>query len=424
MVGEGPMNKDYETLTYRNLEEALSYLNAEDKGRYYICECPECSHHEAFIYKNNPHFLKCNRENKCGARFYLKFNQRSKPVVLKKKSIPEKRKGLTAIQQEQLKEMTKFIKHIQFHTENNLDNYRGLKREVTEPFIANLQNPKVVAHLFSKYKELFGKDYSKTDFMTKRNLIFPIYGEDGLIERMLLRSNIEHINRKEINLIINPGKDARDFFMDIPETSKYVVIGESLLDALSFREIDKDVGIIGLTSANRTRQVREYLVKNKEQLKTKGFILALDQDKAGRKAYQEIHDVLSQEGYSSVNILSFPLNIKDPNEYLLFNREEFREVYEETKKLLELQKDTSQIRFYKKKDDYSKYIEVEGKGGTKGSFFIDSIFDDKNPVILQRGKTVLCSVHDKDFKQSLIQKVKEYEKKTKQKTRLYEYERV
>lgn len=424
MVGEVQMSKDYKTLTYRNLEEALTYLSAEDKGRYYICECPECLHKEAFIYKNNPYFLKCNRENKCGSHFYLKFNQKSKPFILKKGSISEKKKSLTPIQQEQLKELTKFIKHIQFHTENNLDNYRGLKRKVTEPFIANLQHPKVVAHLFSKYKELFGKDYSKTDFMTKRNLVFPIYGEDGLIERMLLRSNIEHVKPKEINLIINPSKEARDFFVDIPEKSKYVVIGESLLDALSFREIDPEVGIIGLTSSNRTKQVREYLIENKERLKTKGFICALDKDKAGKKAYIEIKEVLSQEGYRSINTPSYPLGVKDPNEYLLFNREEFREVYEETKKLLELQKDTSQIRFYKKKDDYSKYIEVEGEDGTKGSFFIDSIFNDKDPVILQRGKTVLCSVHDKDFKQSLIQKVKEFEKKTKRKTRLYEYERA
>jgi len=32
----------YKKLVYQNIESALDELNAEDKGRYYICNCPEC----------------------------------------------------------------------------------------------------------------------------------------------------------------------------------------------------------------------------------------------------------------------------------------------------------------------------------------------------------------------------------------------
>src|SRR5690625_7688468 len=66
----------YKRLVYQNIENALDELNAEDKGRYYICNCPECNEHEAFIYKNNTNFIQCNRENHCGERMLLQFHEK------------------------------------------------------------------------------------------------------------------------------------------------------------------------------------------------------------------------------------------------------------------------------------------------------------------------------------------------------------
>src|SRR5699024_10844875 len=66
----------YKRLVYQNIENALDELNAEDKGRYYICNCPECNEHEAFIYQNNTNFIQCKRENHRGERMLLQFHEK------------------------------------------------------------------------------------------------------------------------------------------------------------------------------------------------------------------------------------------------------------------------------------------------------------------------------------------------------------
>ena len=40
---------------YPNLDKAtaLSDLNPQDKGSYYLVTCPECNKREAVVYKNN-----------------------------------------------------------------------------------------------------------------------------------------------------------------------------------------------------------------------------------------------------------------------------------------------------------------------------------------------------------------------------------
>src|SRR5699024_3508527 len=84
----------YKRLVYQNIENALDELNAEDKGRYYICNCPECNEHEAFIYKNNTTCSQRDRENQCGGRMRLQFQEKEnvRPVSDKiQKTLPSRR---------------------------------------------------------------------------------------------------------------------------------------------------------------------------------------------------------------------------------------------------------------------------------------------------------------------------------------------
>ncbi len=41
--------KAQKKLTFKTIEDALNELNAQDKGRYFLCTCPECQRNEAFI---------------------------------------------------------------------------------------------------------------------------------------------------------------------------------------------------------------------------------------------------------------------------------------------------------------------------------------------------------------------------------------
>ena len=50
--------------------EAVRDLAPQDKGRYFLVNCPECGHREAFLYKNGVQ-IQCNRVSKCGITINL-----------------------------------------------------------------------------------------------------------------------------------------------------------------------------------------------------------------------------------------------------------------------------------------------------------------------------------------------------------------
>src|SRR5690625_5827709 len=151
-----------------------------------------------------------------------------------------------------------------------MDNgYRGLSKENIRQHVIDLQNKEVLQYFFKKTSSLLGKDYSKSSWMCERNIMIPLYGEDNTIDRVLIRSSINPSTEpKEIQLILNPSKETRDFFMDVPEDAESIVFCESLFDALSFREIDKKCGFIALTGAAKTRQVDAYIRRNKERFRS------------------------------------------------------------------------------------------------------------------------------------------------------------
>src|SRR5699024_9354907 len=259
----------------QNIENALDDLNAEDKGRYYICNCPECSEHEAFIYKNNTTFIQCNREKHCGERMLLQFYD--------KKSLPPEREmiqeNFPSLSEDQKEALTWSMRLFTFaktglKSETLNNGYRGLSKENAKEYIVDLQNKEVMQYFFKKTSSLLGKDYSNNSWMCKRNLVFPLYDEDKALNRVLLRSSIDPtLEPKEIQLIMNPSKTTKDFFMEIPDGANMVVFSESLLDALSFREVDKKCGYIALTGASKTRQVQAYIKENKDVFTNKHILL-------------------------------------------------------------------------------------------------------------------------------------------------------
>jgi len=332
----------YKKLVYQNIENALDELNAEDKGRYYICNCPECNEHEAFIYKNNTNFIQCNRENYCGERMLLQFHekQRTYPTLSKvEKSFP----SLSADQKEALTWSMRVFSFAKKGLQSEaMDNgYRGLSKENVRQHIIDLQNKEVMQYFFKKTSSLLGKDYSKSSWMCERNMLIPLYGEDNTVDRLLLRSSINPSTEpKELQLILNPSKETRDFFIDIPKDAESIVFCESLLDVLSFREIDKNCGFVALTGAAKTRQVDIYIRKNKNIFKDKQLWMAMDDDKAGWDATRKLISTLStQQLGEDVSIFRYGAACKDPNEFLQANRKQFENRYKGKEPQLESAKE-------------------------------------------------------------------------------------
>src|SRR5699024_6081192 len=200
--------------------------------------------------------------------------------------------------------------------------YRGLSKENVRQHVIDLQNKEVVQYFFKKTSSLLGKDYSKSSWMCERNIMIPLYGEDNTIDRVLLRSSINPSKEpKEIQLILNPSKETRDFFVDIPKDAESIIFCESLLDALSFREIDESCGFVALTGAAKTRQVAAYIHKNKEIFKEKQLCLAMDDDQAGWDATRKHTRTLKKQQLGEdISIFRYGAACKDPNEFLQANR--------------------------------------------------------------------------------------------------------
>lgn len=315
-------------LIYQDINEMLAELNAKDRGRYFICTCPECQQQEAFIYKNNMNFIQCNRENTCGERFILTYEEKETEISYSTEK--EKSKGLTVKQAKQLDEFTSLINHVLHNIESDtLDNgYRGLSRSTTTPFIADFSKPEGVKLMFDYANGLLPKNYADNDWMCQRNIVLPLFEEDGRVGRILLRSSINpNLEPKEIQLIVNPSNDARDFFVDIPEESQTIVIGEAILDSLSFREVDEQVGIMALTGSRKYKSLCNYIKDNKEKLRQKRFLVAMDDDAAGYKAAKEISSCLEEEQVD-YQIFIYPENCKDGNDFLVKETEKFHRYFQ------------------------------------------------------------------------------------------------
>lgn len=324
------LKQERQSLIYRNVEEALAELNAKDRGRYFICTCPECQHQEAFMYKNNITVIQCNRENECGERMILRYEEKQIDTPILKEQEKES-KVVTRQQLEQWKKYSEIFTslYLPAMTSDILEEgYRGLSRETTDGFVADFENSLMVKRMFEEAKNLFPKDYSTSKWMCERNIVFPIIGEHGMVDRILLRSTLNPtIQPKEIQLIVNPSGDARDFFVDVPEDAKKIVIGEALLDTLSFREIDKDVGIMALTGAAKTKKLCDYLIQHKEEWRGKEFLIAMDNDIAGRRATEKVKHVLQEIGLAP-QVFSYPEErINDANQFLREDREAFESSY-------------------------------------------------------------------------------------------------
>lgn len=173
--------------------------------------------------------------------------------------------------------------------------------------------------------------------MCERNIMIPLYGEDNTIDRLLLRSSINPSTEpKEIQLILNPSKETRDFFVDIPRDAESIVFCESLIDALSFREMDESCGFVALTGAAKTRQVDTYIRKNKHIFKDKQLWMAMDDDQAGWDAARKLTNTLkAQQLGEDISIFRYGVACKDPNEFLQVNRRQFENRYKENMKQLE-----------------------------------------------------------------------------------------
>lgn len=323
-------------IKYKNVEEMLSQQQATDRGSYFICECPSCKKKEAFVYKNNPRFIICNRENNCGEKHFIKYGKESDLRKTRLETSKQKFPSLTNEQIQSLDWSERFFDYMRKHhiSPTFEHGYRGISNDVLSEYIVDTQKEDLTKFMFQKMQPLFKKSYQNSDFMINRNIVMPIYDDDENLERVVLRSSTDKdAEPKEIQLVANPSKDARDFFIDMNDKSSRLVITESLFDALSFKEVDNKASFIALTGIQKTNKIKEYIKDNLSDFKYKKIVIAFDDDSAGKNGTEEFKKFLKEQDveYTVFNYESKKNpNIKDPNEFLQESKNDFREVYKES----------------------------------------------------------------------------------------------
>ena len=158
------------------------------------------------------------------------------------------------------------------------------------------------------------RDRFKLGYDAKKNLVTIPYNPDckGYVHRILWDSDNKYC--KFGNEIFNVDALYSD-------DSEYVFVTEGQIDAMSFEEIGFHT--IGLGGVN---EVTKLVNRLKEQPSNKILVLALDNDKAGRKAMGKFIEELAENELDQKYIVDSGLygKYKDANEFLIADRERFK----------------------------------------------------------------------------------------------------
>lgn len=366
-------------VVYSDIDTMLSDLNAKDSGKHFTCTCPACGKdEEGYIYKNNLNFVFCNRKNNCGETTKLAYERKNEKTLERLRIEKRNASTLSELQYRELEHFSKLMSYIVEHTAGHNDpscnHLRGISRGNYLPHMVCFPDDKelkriIVGHpnLFEKY--LKNKEGKPTNSMIKdRNVIIPYFDQDGLIDRVLLRQSdpekvklLPHLsNLKEVNCLLQPQKQhAKDYFVNVDEANKkgIIVMAETALDTLSFREIDKNADYMAPSGVNHLNGVLRHIKKNKERYQANTFVMAFDNDKAGRDANKKVKEVLDGLSISNTsfyygknrsnNPFKGEAKYSDPNEFLQKNRVLFEKIWVATKsqvKTKEIEKEVERER--------------------------------------------------------------------------------
>ena len=122
---------------------------------------------------------------------------------------------------------------------------------------------------------------------------------------------------------------------------EYIFICEGLFDSLSVEEMDfKSIALL------TTNQARFYKLLEKLNPKNKTFILLLDNDEAGTTGEEKIAKYLAKNNYNFIKHSDYEktqTEWKDSNEFLVKNKEEFKEYLKYLQKEAQIMKESKDI---------------------------------------------------------------------------------
>lgn len=310
-----------------NLSQLLKDLKASQRGDYYILICPKCGKKEAFLYisdikkykedASHKIAIRCNRLNKCGKVTYVQDLNLTDSEIRINKMPPEK--SSVQITDEGIKLIKTFVHYSVDTLKCNYKNFDFDIRGISNSTLKKngiFYYSKCFENLVNSQNKCFSKKYMAKNYKN-RDIFIPIYDEKKELVRILLRSTKE-TPIKEIGLMLKQGSNEIWNLQDLlnPE-KKQIVITEGVYDALSFKEIDDELGVISIPGVRKYRQILKYLDEY-EECRNKEYIIATDNDVAGEEVKEKLKKEIKKR---NLKCKCFDLSkYKDANEYLQKNR--------------------------------------------------------------------------------------------------------
>lgn len=311
-----------------DLKEILHQLNATPLGDYYILICPVCGRKEAYLYvddiikfqKDNSHKIpiRCNRLNKCGHTSYL-----NDIADLKISKLPKQHPTIQ-IKEEGIQLIQKLVNYYCFTLNGNSTDFDFSIRGISNSTLKSNN----IMYVKSGFENIINTSYASSLFSNKyrqkhynnRDIFIPIFNYNNECERILLRSKTPEPSqeKKEIQLLLKQGGIEIWNIKDLIADNKYVFITEGVYDALSFKEINASYGVISLPGVRKYKKLIKEIKNNIDICKKKLFIIATDNDDAGKEYALKLYNSLTN---LNINCIFFDLGkYKDANDFLRQNK--------------------------------------------------------------------------------------------------------
>ena len=199
--------------------------------------------------------------------------------------------------------------------QDNLFIRRGISQEVQEKYKLGY-----ILKGFNEIIKAYKKEYGeKSPFLEKMNKNFDNYKYIIPVsdDYFFLRSDIPNVKPKEYKLMGHPSKLFNEEYMSLE--NEIIFICEGIFDSLSFEELGyKSISLGGVVNQNKFINLLD---------KKNIFVLAFDNDEAGRSATESFSEKLQSKNQLSM-VFEFDEKYKDINEYLIADRKGLkRKVY-------------------------------------------------------------------------------------------------
>lgn len=298
---------------YEVLKEISSIQNyPKDKGNYLTIECPKCRKPEAYLYKDSVHFIKCNRDNKCGAVSetgkYLENHNVDSKLISFLLDLSDSYSFRKEAMLEEILRLSRFLlKYLSIKRKSDLMEFLKTRNYTLDDIIQmgigyidsfqDMKNYLIEKGIF--YEKDFTNLFPKRIKNKKYSLVIPVFNKDNKLISFILRT----IAEDKPKYLFEKGFRRAELLLhhencNISE-KKTLIITEGVLDPLIAYTKGID-NIVGIGSSTITDSQIKIILKN---FNVKKIIIFLDNDNAGIKGtFRSVTKILSYIRFSKENI--------------------------------------------------------------------------------------------------------------------------